>query len=227
MVAGLALRELWISLRLFAVLSAFLVAGALVALVPSPHAAMMGRMGVGLGIATVTTAVVAAWSVADERARGRAGWLVGRAVRRRTLVAGWFLALAGAAIVPLMAAGGLAWLAIAGVTLRLDAAGYAAHVVAVAASVLLAITIGVVAGTLLGRRVAALVTVSVCLWLGAVASIGPLDASLVPGGAFAELAGLREPGSFTGGALRNAGVTLMATAATLLVAAAAMDRTDL
>ena len=45
----------------------------------------MARLAAGLGLAIAVAAAVAAWSLAEERVAGRAGWLVTRSVPRATL----------------------------------------------------------------------------------------------------------------------------------------------
>lgn len=226
-VARLALRELWISFRLFAVIVGFVAAGAIVALVPEPLPQLMERLALGFGVASLVAAVVAAWSIADERRLGRAGWLVSRSVPRRTLFLGWFLAVSGVALAALVPATMIGWLAATNVTLGLEAGGYLARMLAVAGTAMAAVAIGSVAGTLLGPRVAALVTVAVLLWLATIAWVGPVDSSVVPGGAFGELAALREPGSGTASGLRGAGVALATTAVVLIIGLAAIERADL
>jgi hypothetical protein len=63
-VAWLALRELWMSFRPLVVLVVTVGAGAVVVLLPASPAVTVGRLAVGLGLATVVTAA-AAWSVPE------------------------------------------------------------------------------------------------------------------------------------------------------------------
>jgi hypothetical protein len=226
-VARLAVRELWISFRLFAVVAAFTAAGAFVALVPAPLPETAGRLAAGLGAATLVAAGAAAWSMAEERRSGRAGWLVSRSVPRPTLLAGWFLAFAGTSLVGLLAAGILGWLAAAGVTLRLEPDGYVALVAGVAAAVLAAVGLGLLVGTLLPPRPAVLVTLALCALAGMVSWLAPLEPTLVPGGAHVALAGLTEPGGSAGPGLRAAGIGLATAAAVLVLARAAIERAEL
>ena len=83
-VTRLALREMWITFRLLLALVAFIGAGAIVALLPAAPSVALERLALGFGIATAVTSGIAAWSVADERSSGRAGWLVARSVTRAT-----------------------------------------------------------------------------------------------------------------------------------------------
>lgn len=226
-VARLAVRELWISFRLFAVVAAFIVAGTFVAFVPAPLPEMADWLAAGLGGATLVAAATAAWSIAEERRTGRAGWLVSRSVPRRTLLAGWFVAVAGVAMVGLVGAGFLGWLAAVSVTLRLEGGGYAALIGGVAAATMAAVAVGLLVGTLLPARPAVLATLILCATCGLVGWLGPVDPALVPGGAYAALAGLSEPGGSMGPGLRAAGIGLAAAAAVLVLARAAMERAEL
>lgn len=226
-VARLAVRELWITFRLFAVIAAFVGAGALVALVPAPLPVLAERLATGLGVGSLAAAAVAAWSIAEERRLGRAGWLVGHSLRRGTLLGGWFVALAGVAMTGLVAAAVLGWLAASSVTLRLEPTGYLALVSAVGTATLAAIAAGLLAGTMLPPRPATLVTVVVCLLAAAFAWFGPIDAAFVPGGAHVALAGLREPGGSAALGIRAAGIGLAATAVVLVLALAAIERAEL
>ncbi|MBW3612300.1 MAG: hypothetical protein KY392_00405 [Chloroflexi bacterium] len=226
-VARLAVRELWITFRVFAVIGAFVAAGAVVALVPAPLPTLAGRLAAGLGVGSLAAAAVAAWSIATERRRGRAGWLIGHSVRRATLLAGWFAALAAVAMTGLAAAAALGWLAASSVTLRLEPAGYLALVGAVGTATLAAIAVGLLAGTLLRPRPAILVAVGACLLAAAVARFGPIDPALVPGGAHVALAGLREASPSAALGIRAAGVGLAVTGAVLVLALSAMERAEL
>ena len=168
-VTRLAVRELWITFRLLALLAGFIGVGALVALLPAPLSAVMERLAIGLGVAATLAGAVAAWSFADERSRGRAAWLVTRSVSRGTLLAGWFAAIALLALAGTAVAALLGWLTASAVSLQLDAGAFAALFAGVAATVLAAIALGLLIGTLLRGPLAAGVTVIVGAGLGALA----------------------------------------------------------
>ncbi|HVM24432.1 MAG TPA: hypothetical protein VM253_03435 [Candidatus Limnocylindrales bacterium] len=226
-VARLAVRELWISFRLLLVLVAFVGAGAVVAIVPAPLADTAGRLAWGLGLATLATAVVAAWSMAEERRAGRAGWLVSRAVSRGTLLVGWFSAISAVACLALLGAATLGWLAASSVTLALEPEGYVGLLAGIAAATTAAVALGLLAGIVAAPRAAALGTLVTCALAATVASVVPLDPSLIPGGAYVSLAGLREPGGSIGPGLRAAGAGLAATGLLLAAARLALDRVEL
>jgi hypothetical protein len=226
-VAWLALRELWMSFRLLMVLVVNVGAGALVGLLPAAPATTLARLAIGLGLATAVTSAVAAWSLADERLAGRAGWLVTRSVPRGTYLAGWFAALALVAAVGVAAAGILGWLAIGGATLDGDAAGFAATVAAVAATTAAAVSLGLLSGSLLRAPGAILAAVVACAVLAAVAWLASSPAPWLPGGAHLMLARLAGPEAVLPDALRAAGIGLALTSALLVAARAALERADL
>lgn len=226
-VAWLAVRELWISFRLLAVLGVFVVAGSLVALIPAVPAVAVERLALGLGGASLFAGAAAAWSMADERRAGHAAWLVTRSLPRGGLLVGWFEALAGVTLAGLVVAAGLGWLALSAVSLRLDPGGYVSLVAGIAAAVLAAIALGLLLGTLLPSVPAVAATVLLGGTLGVAAWLAPSDPSLLPGGAYAALAELRETRSAVGMGMRAAGVGL-ATAALLLTGArTALERAEL
>jgi hypothetical protein len=225
-VVRLAVRELWISFRLFAVVAVFVVAGAFVALVPAPLPSTMERLAAGLAAGTLAAAAVAAWSMGEERRAGRAGWLVSRSLPRGALLTGWFLALSGVSFVALAAAGVLGWLAAVSVTLRLEPWGFAALLSGVAATTLLGIALGLLMGTLLPARAAALVAVALLALAGWIAWLVPIDPAVLPGGAHVALAELTE-GTAEGRGLRAAGAALAAAAVVLVAARAAIERAEL
>lgn len=226
-VARLALRELWITFRLLALLAGFIAVGAIVALIPAPLPAVMERLALGMGVAAILAGALAAWSFGDERARGRAAWLVTRAVSRGTLLGGWFAALAGLAVAGTLVAGLLGWLTASAVSLRLDAGAFLAPYVGVAATVLVAIALGLLIGTVLRGTAAAAVTLAIGTALGAVAWLVPGAGELVPGAALVDLAGLREGTSAQLGGLRQAGAGLVIAAVLLVVARVVLERAEL
>jgi hypothetical protein len=225
--ARLALRELWISFRLFAVLAGFVAVAALVALLPAPLPVTLERLALGLGAATCLTAGVAAWSMAEERQTGRAGWLVTRSLPRGTLLVGWFVAVAATSLLSLVAAAILGWLAASNVALRLAAAGYISAVAGVGATLLAAVALGLLAGTLMRVVPAALLVVVLLGAAIAVAWLMANDPSMIPGGAYAVLARLEEPGTAIGPGLRAAGIGLAVTAAALVAARLLLERAEL
>jgi hypothetical protein len=227
-VSRLALRELWMSFRLLVVLAAALLAGAVAALLPAPPPVLMERLAVGLGIAAVVAGAMAAWSLAVERRRGRAAWLVARSVPRATVLSGWFVALAFVLAAGILVASVLGWLAASTVALRLDVAAFAAAVVAALAGSLALLALGTLAGVVLPSVVAVPLTIAAGVALGAASLLVETDLAWVPAaGSLVVLAAVRDGEASLGPALVAAGVGL-ATAALLLVCARiAFDRVEL
>ena len=229
-VTGLALRELWISFRLLGLLVLAFGAGASVALVPAPVAGTLERLALGLAIAAAAAAV-AAWSLAAERASGRAGWLVGRSVGRRTLLGGWFMAVGAVAVGGVAVAATLGWVTIVGFSSRPELGGFLSLAAAVGAWALAAVAFGLLLGAVLDRRVAAAAAAVVCVAVGLLPWIAPaLDpafASVVPGAGIGLLAGAGDAEQLIGPALRATGVGLAMAAFLLVAARMAFDRAEL
>ena len=226
-VTWLAVRELWITFRLVILLLALVAIGAIVALVPAPLPLTMQRLALGLGAASLVVAAVAAWSVAEDRRQGRAGWLVTRSVPRGTLLGGWFVALSAVVLAGMIATGILGWLAASSVSLRLDPTAYAVRFGAVAATVVAVVALGVLAGTLGRPRVAALLALVVATAIGLVAWLVPAAPTVIPGAAFVELAALVEGTTSDVAAWQSAGVALVAAAVLLGLARLTLERADL
>ena len=226
-VTRVAVRELWISFRLLALLLAFIAVGAVVALLPAPLTATMQRLAGGLAAGTLVAGAIAAWSLADERTSGRAGWLITRSVPRTTVLSGWFIALAAVTMAGIAAAAVLGWMAASGVALRLDPAGFLALAGAVGGTSLAVVALGMLLGVLLTPGPAAVMAVVLAAAVGTLAWLGPDLAGLVPGAAFVALAGLNEAVAPLGTALRSAGSALLTTALLLLLARTALERAEL
>ena len=225
-VARLAARELWMTFRLLLVLIASVGAGVVVSVLPAPLSEAMLRLAVGLGAAIVVAAAVAAWSIAEERHAGRAGWLVTRSVARPTYLAGWYVAVLLIAVAGLAAAALLGWLAVPGGAAT-DVTEYVVVVAAVAATLAAAIAVGVLAGALLGAPAATVVAILVCAAAGIAVLVVPIDAAWLPGGALALLPRAAGPEPVVADAVRAAGLALATAAALLVACRVAFDRSDL
>lgn len=226
-VTRLAVRELWITFRLMLLLVAFVGAGAAVALLPAALPVTMQRLAIGLGAATALVAVTAAWSLADERRQGRAGWLVARSVSRGTLLGGWFVAVSSVALAGLAAAAVLGWLAASGVSLRLDPAAFAVLMAATGATVVAAAALGLLAGAVFRPMLAVLVAALGCAAALAAAWFLPQAGGLVPGSAFLELAALTEGPILVADAWRSAGAALIAACLLLVIGRIGLSRAEL
>lgn len=222
-VTRLAVRELWITFRMLALLAAYVGVGAAVALVPAPPAVTLVRLSIGLGVAIVVGTAIAAEGIAAERVRGRAGWLVTRSIARGTLLAGWFLALGTLTLVGVGAAGTLGWLAIATPLPPADAIAYAAVVGAVAAVALVGVGVGLVIGAVL-RPLPAAVLAAVLSALILAGSQVVLPPSWQPLALLGALGDAERPLTT---AVRGTGIGLGMAAATTVLARWALSRAEL
>lgn len=226
-VTWLAVREMWITFRLVILLVVFIAIGAVVALLPASLPAVMQRLAIGFGAAALVIASVASWSLADERIHGRAGWLVTRSVARGTLLGGWFVALCAVGLTGTVAAGILGWLAARGVAPSLDPLEYGSWVGAVSATVVAAVALGLLTGTLARPRVAVLLAVLVGIASGVVAWLAPVPGGLVPGSAFVGLAAVTSGTSSVSTGWLAAGAALLAAAVLLGITRLSLERVDL
>jgi hypothetical protein len=222
-VARLAVRELWISFRLLALLAAYVAAGAVVALLPAPISVSLERLSLGLGAAIIIGSAIAAGALSTERVLGRAGWLVTRSISRSTLVVGWFIALGGASFIGLAAAGTLGWLAISGPLSPIAPAGFAAVLIGAAAMGLAGIAIGLALGAVLRPLLATLGALA--LGAGTVAAFHVLVSGFaLPVTVLSDLAVVDRP---VADGVRGAGACLLATAVALGLARLGLGRMDL
>ena len=222
-VTRLAVRELWISFRLLALLAAYVAAGAVVALLPAPASVTLARLSLGLSGGMVIGAAIAASALSTERALGRAGWLVTRSVSRSTLLVGWFVALGGASLVGLAAAGTLGWMAVSGPLSPLEPAAFAAVLLGAGAMSLAGIALGLALGAVLRPLIATLAALA----LGAVTVAAfrlLLPDSVLPITVLADLAAVDRPVAV---GIRGAGACLLATAVGLTLARLGLGRMDL
>jgi hypothetical protein len=218
-VTWLAVRELWISFRLLTLLAAYVGVGALVALIPAPSPITLARLAVGLAVAVIVGAGIAAVALSTERRLGRAGWLVTRSIARGTVVMGWFAALAGISLAGLSAAAVLGWVAAS----PIQPTPFLAIFAGVAATAFAALAIGLLIGALLDPIPAIFSVVAVCL-LAAAAAFYLLPTAAVPLAALAELDRLERP---VAAGVQGAGIGLAITAAALVLARVALGRADL
>ncbi len=216
-VTRLAVRELWVTLRLFVVLAAYVGAGAVVAFLPPDPTGTPARLAAGFGLATVVTSAVTAVSLALERGSGRAGWLVTRSVSRSTYLGGWFAALAAIAAAGIAAGVFLGWLALASAAVGASPIDYAIAIAIVAIAAAIGIAAGLWAGSLLRPSIAVSVVV-----LAAAALV--VAAGIVTGGVFPSLSGA---GDDLGATLRAIGGGLALTGVLLVGARLAFERADL
>jgi len=236
-VTGLALRELWISFRLLALIGLLLLSALPSALLPETTGGLsavaptrLQPFAIGLAAAIAVIAGIVAGSLSAERRRGTAGWLVSRAVPRATIVAGWFTAFVVALVIGIAAAAGFAWLILGPAAETIDPVAYVMSVGAAAAAGVAAVAVGLVIGGMLGvlpgMCAAALVTAALLL-PAAVLGAPALGVAPAPGAPFALLADLVDAARPIGDAVRSGGLALAGAGALLVLAAAVMSRADL
>ena len=225
-VAWLALRELWISYRLMLVLAGFVATGAIVALVPVNAEDQFQRLAIGFAIAGTVAGMVSAWSLASERRRRRAGWLVSRGVPHASIVSGWFAALAVAVVIGLVPSATLAWLALPPGRPS-EAVAYAAAVGAVACGVLAVVAFGQFVGAVLPPAAAVAAVVLLCAGVGSASVLAPDASAYLPSAGHVILSTLGDAARPVARALAGAGAALAMTGALLLLAISALERVDL
>ena len=212
-VARLATRELWMTFRLLLVLIVSVGAGAVVGLLPARLPETMARL--------------AAWSLAEERVSGRAGWLVTRSVARSTYLAGWYFALVLVPAIGLAAGALLGWLAIPSGAVAVAPLEYLSVFLAVATTLGATVALGLLAGALLRPPAAMVVTLVICAGAAAGAILAQEPAAWLPGGSLLLLARVAGSDPVTADALRAAGIGLALTAVVLVASRIALERTDL
>jgi hypothetical protein len=226
-VARLATRELWMTFRLLLVLIVSVGAGAVIGLLPARLPETMTRLAAGLGLAIAVAAAVAAWSLAEERVSGRAGWLVTRSVPRQTYLAGWYSALVLVPAIGLAVGALLGWLAIPGGGATVPPGEYLAVILAVATTLGAAVAIGLLAGAIVRPRAAMIVTLLVCAGAAGLMVVAQEPAAWLPGGALLLLARVAGSDPVMADALRAAGIGLALTAVVLVACRLALERADL
>lgn len=224
----MAVRELWISFRLLSLLALPVIAGLAALLIPSDPNRTQLTLASGLGIVAALAGGVAAGAWASERRRGTAGWLSLRAVPRASILMGWFVGLAIPTIVGIAAGAVLVWLG-TGVepSPPLTSAAYAMLVGATACAALQALAIGLVFGSFLSPRLAAVATV---LGSGALLVGGLFDAAeppLVPSAGIGLLAHATDLVRPMADGLQALGLGLALTGVLLGLALLIFDRVDL
>ena len=223
-VTRLAVRELWVTFRLFVVLAAFVGAGAFVAVLPAGPTTTLSRLSAAFAVAAVVAGGTAAWSVALDRVAGRAGWLVTRSVARGTYLAGWFVALSAVAVAGILAGGMLGWIALSSVSIGVRPGDYLAGLGAVTAASTTGIGLGLLVGLLLRASfaVAAVVLIAAAVVVATVL-VGPIP----PVSAFLVLPTVAGADPVLGAALRASGAALALTGGILVLARAALGRAEL
>jgi hypothetical protein len=237
-IAGLVLRELWISFRLLIVVTALLLAALPTVLLPLGPLDVAGTawmplqlFATGLAAAMALVAGLAAAALAAERRRGTIGWLVSRAVPRPIVLLAWFSAFALVMAVALIPSAALAWLTQGepnqgpgGPT------AFAAPIVATWAAGIAAVAVGLLLGSRLPAMAAAVVTILLVVTVLVPAASGMLPglaAPPAPGAGLAILGDLGAAARPIADSLRSAGASLTVAAVALALGFAALAGADL
>jgi hypothetical protein len=216
---GLALRELWISFRLLALLAVPLAGGILTAVRPEVTDAQI--LAWGIAAAAVFLSALAAATLAAERRGGAAAWLVLRAVPRSSILIAWFEALAIPVLVGTIASAVLTWLAFATLPAPLiDPVSFAVLAAAAAATTLEALALGLLLGAVARPLLAALLAAAASAGGVAAGLLVPLDPAYLPTAGLGLLARAEDLERPLSAGIQAAGLGLALTG--LLVAAAAM-----
>ena len=189
----LSVRELWISYQLLVIVAVLAIVGLLAPLAgvwlpryldPSaPVAATtqaLGWYGVALAGASVLVAGMAARTIAADRARGSAAWVVSAPVSRGTFFVGWMIGVATPVAGGMLLSAVTAWFTIASLGAAADPARFAAASVAAGAYLIAAATIGLASGSKLDRGRATAVAAGIVLALAVAAWLAPFVAWLPP-----------------------------------------------
>jgi ABC-type transport system involved in multi-copper enzyme maturation permease subunit len=230
----MALREMWISFRLMPVIGLPMIGGMAVIALPPDVAGVTAIGGAGFwyaivaGAAISVASAIAAGTMANERRRGTVAWMAVRAVPRSAVLLSWFLAF-GILLTAGIAIGSVgAWLAaVARAEAPPNVAPFAAAILAADGVALAGVAIGLLIGTLLRTIPAVLLALALCGALLAASIVVPLGGALLPTEGIRLLAHLDDAARPISDALRSTGLALALAAALLVLAAAALERSDL
>ena len=197
----LSFRELWISYQLFLTLAVFGIIGIAAPLLawvswladPSIEVdpAVRGLVWYGLALtgASPIVAAIAARSIAMDRVRGTAAWVLAAPVSRATFFLGWLVGVTGVVVAGMALSGVTAWFTVAALGGMPDPVRFVVAVVASTVYQLAAATLGLLFGSALPRRQAAIMAIAVVGMLAFAAWFLPLEPWLPSSAAahFAEL----------------------------------------
>ena len=224
---GLALRELWISYRLLALVAVTLAGGIATAVRPDAWRDPV-TLAWGLAAGGVVVSAIAAAGLAMERRQGRVGWLALRAIPRASVLLAWMGALAIPVLVGSTAGLLLAWLVFSNGSLpTVDGISFAALGAAAGMTTLEALAIGLLVGSVARPAPAAVLA---AVLSGAALAAGlllPVDPGYLPTaglGLLAQAGSLARPLS---AGLQALGLGIAATGLLLAAAAATLARVDL
>jgi len=230
----MAFHEMWITFRLILVLGLPMIGGIAVIAIPPEFAGATALGGaafwyaIAAGAAISVTAGLAAVTIANERRRGAVAWMAVRAVARSAVLLSWFLAFGLLVAIGITVGAGGAWLAaITHAEAPPDLLPFAAAVGATVAWALAAVAVGLLIGSVLGSLLATILSTAIGAGVAAAAIGLALSRTPLPSGGINLLAHLDEAGRPVSFALQSSGLALGLAAVLLVLAAAALERSDL
>jgi hypothetical protein len=221
-------RQLWIQLRLLALLTLPIVAAIVAVVVADQVGQAAGRLTLALAfaVAVVGCAALAVTGFTEEIRSGAAAWLVVRAVPRTSLIGAWLVVPSLAVLVAYVLAGVLAGLVIPPVgTAPPDPVTTLVGFTAAAAPVVPLIALGLIVGVAAPARVAALAVLGIAA-LAVVPIVVLGDSAVHPASGYWLLAGGDVDRPITVG-LQAIGLCLALAAVAWLVAARRFAARDL
>ena len=240
--ARLTLREVWISYRLLVFVALLGGAGLVVPLValwaprflerggaaPPPSTTVaLTWYGYSIAVAAVLLAASAARTLARDRLRGTAAWVLAAPVPRGAFYLGWLVAFATVAVVGMVISGVTAWLTLGSFGGAPDPVMFAAASLAALAFLLVATALGLICGALLPRTPAALVAAVLTALLAAAPLLVPQAARWLPSGGIVRMASLATGVEGLGGSLQALGAAMAAVALLAAIGATIVERSDL
>ena len=239
-VLWITLREVWISYRLLLFVAALGTVGLAVPLAalwaprlidparPPPSTVVaLTWYGVALGGIAALLAASAARTLARDRQRGTAAWVLAAPVARGSFYRGWLVTFAFVALLGMAISAATAWLTLGSFGGAPDPVTFAAACGAAYAFLLVAAALGLVCGAFLPRGPAGLVAVTLTAALVVAGMLLPSIARWLPSAAVVRLAPLATGTSGLGASLEAFGVAFAAIAVLVAIGTIAAERSDL
>jgi len=234
MLIRMALRELWVSYRLIAVIGLPMIGGMAVIALPPDVAGVTAIGGAGFwyaivaGAATCLASALAAGTIANERRRGIAASTAARGVPRSAVLLSWFVAFSVLITVGIAIGSVGAWLAaIARADTPPDGIPFAAAIAGACGVAVAGVALGLLIGVLLRTVPAVLVALALTGGLVTASIATPLGSAFLATAGIGLLAHLDAAARPIGDALQSTGLSLAVAAALLLLGVAALQRGDL
>lgn len=228
-----ALREMWISYRLIAVIGLPMIGGMAVIALPPDVAGVTAIGGAGFwyaivaGAATCLACALAAWTMARERRRGIVAATMAPGGARSAVPLSWFVAISVLVTVGIAIGSVGPWLAaVARADTPPDGLQFAAAIGAACGAAVAGVALGLLVGTLVRTVPTVLVALALAGALVTGSIVTPLGGAWLPTEGIGLLAHLDDAARPIGDALQSTGLSLVVAAALLLLAVAALERSN-